>query len=107
MTDILVAGDTGPSVTSKLYEEDDPTEPLDLTGDTHVFFQMRRTADRRLMINREANIVGPPSSGEVMYLWAVDDLAIPGDYILEWQVVYPDGTKQTTAIPHEVTVRRR
>lgn len=105
MADVLVTGDTAPTISASLFENDDPDALLDLT-DCTVYFQMRRATDRRLMINREAEIV-TAASGEVAYELAATDLAIPGDYVLEWQVVYPDGKKQTTATLHEVEVRRR
>jgi len=47
------------------------------------------------------------ASGEVRYVMGPNDTAVPGSYGIEWQVIYPDGKKQTTATLHEVTIRRR
>jgi hypothetical protein len=104
MADVLVVGDTGPLITGVIYSGDDE-EPEDLTG-ASVRFQMRRASDRRLMIDKEAEI-DLAASGEVHYTLGTNDTAIPGDYVLEWQVTYPDGRKQTTATLHELTIRRR
>lgn len=105
MADVLVSGDTAPTIYATLHDEDDATQLTDLTGAT-VHFQMRRLNDRRLMIHAPADIV-TAASGEVMYELGSNDLAIPGDYVIEWQVVFPDGKKQTTANLHAVEVRRR
>ncbi len=104
MTDTLVVGDTGPTITG-VISNSETLEPEDLTG-ASVKFQMRRAADRRLMIDKEAAI-DTAASGEVHYSLGPNDTAIPGDYVLEWQVTYPDGRKQTTATLHELTIRRR
>lgn len=105
MADTLVSGDTAPLITATLHDFADPTDILDLTDST-VRFQMRRSRDRRLMIDRAADIV-TAASGTVSYSLRANDTAIPGDYIIEWQVTYPDGSKQTTADVKEVTIRRR
>ena len=67
---------------------------------------MRRSSDRRLMINREA-VIDVPASGQVHYALQTNDTAIAGDYVAEWQVTYPSGRIQTTATLHPITVRRR
>jgi Rib/alpha/Esp surface antigen-like repeat protein len=106
MPDVLVVGDTGPIITGYIYSAGDKTRRADLSGDTSVKFQMRRLADRRLMVDADADIV-TAISGEVSYTLGATDTAVPGDYGIEWQVTYPDGKKQTTATLHEVTIRRR
>lgn len=105
MPDILVVGDTGPIITGIIHKKDDPSQREDLTSAT-VRFQMRRAMDRRLMIDRVAEI-DAATSGEVHYSLQANDTAIPGEYVLEWQVTYPSGRKQTTATLHELTIRRR
>lgn len=105
MPDVLVVGDTGPIITGVIHKADNTSDREDLSG-AQVFFQMRRAADRRLMVNKAAAI-DVAASGEVHYALAANDTAIPGEYVLEWQVTYPSGRKQTTATLHELTIRRR
>jgi hypothetical protein len=105
MADTLVVGDTGPLITAVIHDADDENSVVDLTG-AAVRFQMRRASDRRLMVDRAAAI-DTAASGEVSYNLQPNDTAIPGDYVLEWQVTYPSGRKQTTATLHELTIRRR
>jgi hypothetical protein len=105
MTDTLVVGDRGQIIRGTIYKRDDPKDVDDLTG-ASVRFQMRRSTDKRLMIDRAATI-DVAASGEVSYALGMNDTAIPGDYVLEWQVTYPSGRKQTTATLREVTIRRR
>lgn len=105
MTDTLVVGDHGQLITGVIYQDDDTSAVDDLTA-AGVKFQMRRASDRRLMVDRDADI-DTAASGEVSYALQANDTAIPGDYVIEWQVTYPSGRKQTTANLHEVTIRRR
>jgi len=105
MPDVLVVGDTGPIITGVIHKADDISDLEDLTA-AEVRFQMRRASDRRLMIDRVAAI-DVAASGEVHYSLQANDTAIPGEYVIEWQVTYPSGRKQTTATLHELTIRRR
>jgi hypothetical protein len=105
MADVLVAGDTGPAITGTIHKRGDVEDVEDLTNAT-VKFQMRRARDRKLMVDADADIV-TAASGTVSYLLEANDTAIPGDYIYQWQVTYPDGKKQTTYDPKELTIRRR
>lgn len=104
MADILVVGDHGQSVSGVIYSESDSSRE-DLNG-AEVRFQMRRTSDRRLLVNRIADI-DTAASGEVSTTLTANDMAVPGSYVIEWQVTYPSGRQQTTANLHEVTIRRR
>jgi hypothetical protein len=58
------------------------------------------------MVDALADIVDP-ASGMVSYALQANDTAIPGDYLYQWQITYPDGRKQTTYEPKQLTVRRR
>lgn len=100
----FVTGDTRPALFGVIHEADDPTAVLDLSGCT-VRFQMRKADDRRYTVNAEATIVSP-SEGEVRYTWATNDLNVPGTYLVQWEVTFPDTSVQTTATPVEIEVRR-
>lgn len=105
MTDYLVTGDTRPVITGTIHARDDATDLEVLTGCT-VKFQMRRKRDRRLMVDADAEVTSTVSGG-VAYSLGENDTAVPGEYVIEWQVTYPDGRKQTTADLREITIRRR
>lgn len=101
----FVQGDTAPDITATLYESDGTT-PLDLTGAT-VRFQMRKANDLDFTVDAAATIDIDPTTGKVSYRWGANDLAVPGEYIGQWRVTYVDARIQTTAVPNEITVRRR
>ena len=105
MADILVQGDTGPLLKGVIHEKDAPTKVTNLTG-ASVKFQMRRIRDTNLMVDGVADIIDP-ASGEVSYDLEANDTAYPGDYQYQWQVTFPDGKKQTTYEPKELTIRKR
>lgn len=101
----LVQADTGPEITSILTYNDGT--PVDLSQtDTLVRFQMRESADRRFTVNAPADITDG-AAGEVSYTWGANDLSRPGDYQIQWQVTFPDGTIITSDPPEEITVRRQ
>jgi hypothetical protein len=102
----FVQGDTAPDITVTLYKADGTT-PLDLEGALGVKFQMRKADDRRFTVDAAADIDDDPTTGKVSYRWAVGDLAVPGDYQVQWEVTYGDGRIQTTAVPNEISVRRQ
>jgi hypothetical protein len=52
-----------------------------------------------------ATIVNP-AAGTVTYSWATNDLSVPGEYVVQWEVTYPDTRIQTTS-QETVTVRRQ
>jgi hypothetical protein len=66
---------------------------------------MRKSDDRRYTVNAAASIT-EPTAGKVSYAWAANDLAVPGDYLVQWEVTYADTRVQTTATD-TVTVRRQ
>lgn len=105
MADILVTGDDAPIIRGYIHEKGDTTARENLNGAT-VRFQMRRERDRRLIVDGLAQIEST-ASGTVAYTLAPHDTAIPGDYVYQWQVFYPDGKKQTTHALKELTIRRR
>lgn len=104
---ILVQGDTRPVVRSNLYERDsNPRVYIDLSGLTTVRFQMRKEDDKYYTVNAAATITSTASGG-VQYQLAANDLQTPGEYLIQWEVTFPDGKVQTTSVANPVTVRRQ
>ena len=101
----FVQGDTAPDITTTIHEEDVPGNIVNLT-DCTVRFQMRRPDDRRFTVNAAATVVNA-AAGTVRYSWGPNDLAVPGDYQIQWEVTYLGGRIQTTAPVEEITVRRQ
>ena len=99
----VVQGNTRPTVRATLKHKDG--SPLDLQG-AHVWFQMRKADDKHFTVNSEASVDTVPTSGKVVYEFGQNDLSIPGDYLVQWKVVYAGGSIQTTAKPNTLTVRR-
>jgi hypothetical protein len=102
---IFVQGDTAPDLLGTIHDADDTEAPVDLT-DATVRFQMRRADDRKFTINAPAEILDA-AEGKVRYRWSVNDLSYPGDYVVQWEVTYPDSRVQTTATGNTITVRRQ
>lgn len=106
MTDLsLVQGDTAPDLIAVIHEEGDPDTPIDLT-DAVVSFQMRKPDDRRYTVNAVCAI-DDAAGGVVHYEWGPNDLAVPGDYQGQFEVVYPDSKIQTTRLTFAIEVRRQ
>lgn len=103
MTLEFVQGDTAPAVTATIVHTSDES-PLDLTS-ASVRFQMRKPDDRRFTVNAVATVVDAPA-GSVRYAWAVNDLTVPGPYVIQWEVTYPDTRIQTTG-QESISVRRQ
>lgn len=101
----FVQGNTAPFIAATLHALDNSEIVIDLTGCT-VHFQMRKGDDRRYTVNNEATIVSA-EDGQVRYQWGPNDLAIPGDYEVQWLVTYPDDREQTTSETETIRVRRR
>jgi hypothetical protein len=101
-----VQGDTGPDYVAVLSAINDPAL-LDLTEVASLKFQMRKPDDRRFTVNAPASVVGPPTNGRVRYQWGPNDLAYPGEYDTQIELVYIDGQIQTQALPTRITVRRK
>lgn len=102
---VFVQGDTAPDIGAVIHVKGDPTTPIDLTNAT-VRFQMRKTDDRRVTVDAAATIDNA-IGGAVVYQWATNDLAIPGDYDVQWEVTFPDTRIQTTATPNKIRIRRQ
>lgn len=103
MTLTFVQGDTAPAITAPLTHDSDGSA-VNLTGCT-VRFQMRKGNDRRFTVNEVATLVDAPT-GQVEYVWGPNDLAVPGDYQVQWEVTYVDARVQTTDTS-TITVRRQ
>jgi hypothetical protein len=98
-----VQGDTAPAIRGQiLYEA--TNAPLNVTGSA-VRFQMRKSDDRRFTVNALASVVDG-AAGQVSYAWAANDLAVPGEYLVQWEVTFPTLRVQTTATS-TITVRRQ
>ena len=103
-----VTGDTKPDIAARLpYLDADGVETgsyADLTG-ASVRFQMRRPDDKRFTVNQPATI-DDAANGLVSYVWAANDLSVPGEYQVQWEVTWVDSSKQTSRIS-TITVRRQ
>lgn len=102
---VFVQGDTAPDLGAVLHVKGDPTTPIPLSGAT-VRFQMRKDNDRAFTVDAVATIVDA-DEGEVLYQWGANDLAVSGDYQVQWEVTFPDLRVQTTATPNVIRVRRQ
>jgi len=102
----FVQGDTAPDITAIIHEEDDPTAITDLSDASEVRFQMRKVEDRRYTVNAAATVLDGPA-GKVSYSWGSNDLSVPGDYNVQWEITYLGGRIQTTAPEVTITIRRR
>ena len=102
---ILVQGDTYPPIKSTITKSDGTVQ--DLTNAT-VKFQLRKENDKVYTVNAAATVLAA-TAGTVQYLLGTNDLTIPGDYLIQWEVTFSVGSGsriQTTAVPNPVTVRR-
>jgi hypothetical protein len=102
----FVQGDTAPDITAIIHDEDDPTSIVDLSSAEALRFQMRRQDDHRYTVNAAATVVDGPN-GKVSYSWGANDLAVPGTYLVQWEVTYAGGRIQTTSPQVTVTIRRQ
>jgi hypothetical protein len=103
-----VTGDTKPDISARLPlldEEGAETGSYANLTDATVKFQMRRPDDKRFTVNKPAVVVDAPN-GIVRYTWAADELSIPGEYQVQWEVTWVDSSKQTSRYA-TITVRRQ
>lgn len=101
----FVQGDNRPDLTATLLNTVTGL-PQDLT-DCTVAFQMRKADDKRYTVNAAADIDNDPTTGKVVYSWGANDLAVPGDYIAQFEITFIDLRKQTTNPVNTVNVRRQ
>jgi hypothetical protein len=103
-----VTGDTKPDIAAQIPLLDasggETGTYANLAGAT-VRFQMRRPNDKRFTVNAAATVTDA-ANGMVRYTWSANDLSVPGDYIVQWEVTWVDLSKQTTKTA-EITVRRQ
>lgn len=102
---VFVQGDTAPDIGAVLHVKGDTSTPIDLTG-ASVRFQMRKANDRSFTVDAVATVQNA-DAGEVLYQWGTNDLAVEGDYQVQWEVTFADLRKQTTATPNLIRVRRQ
>ena len=76
--------DTRPALYAQLLQDG---SPVDLTGCT-VRFNMSSGLSREAIITDATN-------GCVRYDWQEGDTAVPGVYAAEFEVTFPDGTRET------------
>jgi hypothetical protein len=64
--------------------------PLDLTGGTVLF--LMKNVNGGTAINKNATVVAPATGGHVSVLLSSTDTANWGQYYVEWQVTFGDGS---------------
>jgi hypothetical protein len=104
VTTLLVEGDTAPLINGTITDAVTGA-PINLT-DCDVYFQLRLVGDRRYLVNGACTILSP-TAGTVSYDLADNDLDFDGVCQAQFLVVFADQTRQTTAVPIDVTVRSR
>ena len=101
---VLVQGNTRPIINATLHLKGS-VDPVNLTN-CSVKIQMRRADDKFYAINGACSIVSAVA-GTVSYSLGVNDLNTPGDYIVQFEVTYPDNRVQTTSTLIPIKVRRQ
>ena len=101
-TPVLVQTDTQPTLTAVLTR-DDTGAVLDLTTATSVYFQLRKVADPRFLIDAPCDITSA-ATGVVEYTLTGDDLDFNGPCLARFLVNWNDGTRQHTTPAISVTV---
>lgn len=91
MTFYIKRNDTSPAIEAQL--QDDTGAAINITGAT-VRFHMQSAASGEVVVNEVASIV-TPLTGVVRYDWAAEDTATAGQFAVEWQVTYSDGSIET------------
>lgn len=102
MPNILVQHDTAPPINATLRKSTGAA--LDLTTATSVEILMRRSNDLEFAIHKACTITDTVN-GKVTYQPVTPELSIPGDYLLQYEVHWNDGTVQSTTNEIPVTVR--
>ncbi len=83
------AGDTLPVLLTTLL--DSTGSAIDLTDAVSVAFKMAADGADTLTVDSSANIVGPPTAGEVQYAWQAGDTDVAGSYNGAFVVTYATG----------------
>lgn len=80
------------------------TLSADLTTATSVSFILKPVAGTTA--TKTPAVIVTPAAGVVRYDWVAGDTATPGDYLAEWEVLWPGGKKQTfpTLTYHSITI---
>jgi Rib/alpha/Esp surface antigen-like repeat protein len=92
MSDFIIKqNDTRPYLDAQLANTDGT--PIDLTGCTVRFF-MVSTSGGQPKINAQCAITDAVN-GKVRYYWQAGDTESFGDYKAEFEITFPDGSKQT------------
>lgn len=86
---VVKANDTYPPITAVLS---DANGPINLTTATTVMFIMKSSTG--VMVSGTCTITSP-TAGQVQYLWATSDLAVIGQYEVEFEIHWSGGGIQT------------
>jgi hypothetical protein len=87
--------DTGPPITITCF---DGTNPKDLTGASSAKFLMGTiTSEGVSTIKAQGAMVfdADRTTGKVTYTWGATDLNTPGEFKVEVEITFANGTKQT------------
>jgi len=77
---------------------------VNLTGGTAIF-RFRKADGASVLFSRPCTLTNP-AAGKCRYSWQTGDLAEPGDYVGELEIIFSDGTVQTCSEVLRFSVRR-
>ena len=86
-------GDTRQAIKGTLIKPNGT--PDDLTDATIMFVMKGQRRGSSVIINKEADIVGNPEEGVVLYAFDDEDLEEAGNFLAEFKATYPDGRRET------------
>ena len=92
MTFYIKQNDTSPSLRAALKDSDNIA--INLT-DATVRFHMKSLEDNTVVVDADATVVVPATSGIVQYDWSSGDTATAGSYQGEFQVTFAGGAIET------------
>lgn len=96
----MVKGNLKPSIQAALKWKDGSV--VDLTGCTGVKFHMKQGSS--VLIDKDASIVDPPTSGVVQFYWASGDTDYEGVCNAEFEVTFGDGKSCTWPTEAELKI---